>query len=102
MSQLAAAEMTDRGLLEVQEQLKGIESILKAEQKRRVDSNDAIDEYIRKYLEKLQTSLSERVSSQFSQLKASIDGIDSMLGKMERELDFQEQNIRAVVRDRKA
>ena len=102
MSQFAGAEMTDRGLLEVQEQLKGIESILKAEQKRRVDSNEAIDEYIRKYLEKLQTSLSERVSSQFTQLKSSIDGIDSMLGKMERELDFQEQNIRAVVRDRRA
>jgi len=67
-----------------------------------VDSNEAIDEYIRKYLEKLQTSLSERVSTQFSQLKASIDGIDSMLGKMERELDFQEQNIKAVVRDRRA
>ena len=67
-----------------------------------MDSNEAIDEYIRKYLEKLQTSLSERVSTQFSQLKASIDGIDSMLGKMERELDFQEQNIKAVVRDRRA
>ena len=50
MSQLVAV---DTGLTEVQEHLRNIENILKAEQKRRVESNEIMDEYISNYLEQL-------------------------------------------------
>jgi hypothetical protein len=63
MSQMTTGDMADRGLQEVQEQLRNIENILKAEQKRRVETNEIIDRYITDYLEQLQSSLSERVNS---------------------------------------
>jgi hypothetical protein len=63
MSQITTGDMADRGLQEVQEQLRNIENILKAEQKRRVETNEIIDRYITDYLEQLQSSLSERVNS---------------------------------------
>ena len=82
---------------EVQEQLKNIENILKAEQKRRVESNEIMNEYIVNYLDQLQQNLGDRVSAQFQQLERSIDGIDLMMTKVESELDFQEANIREVI-----
>jgi len=60
---MTTGDMADRGLQEVQEQLRNIENILKAEQKRRVETNEIIDRYITDYLEQLQSSLSERVNS---------------------------------------
>ena len=79
--------MTDQGLLEVQEQLKNLENILKAEQKRRVESNEIMNEYILNYLDQLQYSLNDRVSQQFHQLKHSIDGIETTMTKIEREIE---------------
>ena len=52
----------DPALLEVQEQLKALESILKAEAKRRVESNEIMQEYILNYLNELETTLGRRVN----------------------------------------
>ena len=40
-----------RGLKEVQDQLNALENILKAEKKRRNESNEIMDEYIGHYLD---------------------------------------------------
>jgi hypothetical protein len=81
--------------------LKSIENILKAEQKRRVDSNAIMQDYLVNYLDQLQQALGDRVSTQYNSLKHSIDHIDQVITKMENEILIQEANIKAVIADRK-
>ena len=75
------------GLSEVAESLRQIENIMKAESKRRVESNQIMDEYITNYLDQLQQSLNDRAKTQFSQLKQRIDSIDKSITKIETELE---------------
>ena len=58
-------------------------------------------DYILNYLDQLQQSLTDRVGTQYQALKHSIDNIDHMMTKMETEIEFQEQNIKAIIADRK-
>lgn len=81
--------------------MKSIENILKAEQKRRVDSNAIMQDYLVNYLDQLQQALGDRVSTQYNSLKHSIDHIDQVITKMENEILIQEANIKAVIADRK-
>jgi hypothetical protein len=81
--------------------LKSIENILKAEQKRRVDSNAIMQDYLVNYLDQLQQALGDRVSTQYNSLKHSIDHIDQVITKMENEILIQEASIKAVIADRK-
>jgi phage terminase small subunit len=66
-----------------------------------MDSNNIMHEYILNYLDQLQQSLTDRVGTQYQALKHSIDNIDHMMTKMEKEIEFQEQNIKAIIADRK-
>lgn len=81
--------------------MKSIENILKAEQKRRVDSNAIMQDYLVNYLDQLQQALGDRVSTQYNSLKHSIDHIDQVITKMENEILIQEASIKAVIADRK-
>ena len=74
---------------------------MKAEQKRRVDSNAIMQDYLVNYLDQLQQALGDRVSTQYNSLKHSIDHIDQVITKMENEILIQEANIKAVIADRK-
>ena len=84
----------ESGMPEVQVQLKNIENIMKAEQKRRVESNEIMNEYIINYLQQLQLNLNDRVGSQFSHLNHSIDAIDNIISKVEKEFELQHSNIK--------
>ena len=87
----------DPGVQEATKKLSSIEDILKAEQKRRAESNTIMHDYILDFLDELQQTLSSRVGTQYQALKHSIDNIDHMMTKMENEIDFQEQNIKAII-----
>jgi hypothetical protein len=50
--------VVDPGLQAVQEQLQNIENIMKAEQKRRTEANEALNDFILGYLDSLQDTLS--------------------------------------------
>jgi len=78
----------DPGITEATDKLNSIENILKAEQKRRSESNTIMHDYILDYLDQLQQSLTNRVGTQYQALKHSIDNIDQMMTKMENEIDF--------------
>jgi len=91
----------DPGVQEATKKLSSIEDILKAEQKRRAESNTIMHDYILDFLDELQQTLSSRVGTQYQALKHSIDNIDHMMTKMENEIDFQEQNIKAIIAERK-
>ena len=60
---------------------------MKAESKRRVESNEIINDYIANYLDQLQQSLNSQVNAQFDTLKTKIESIDGVLTKIEREMD---------------
>lgn len=47
-----------------------------------------MEDYIKTYLNQLESSMNERVSSQFTQAKSSIDAIDNFLAKIEAELEY--------------
>ena len=49
----------------ITENLSQIEAILKAESKRRLEANKLTEEYINDYLDKLESSLNQRVLGQF-------------------------------------
>jgi tetrahydromethanopterin S-methyltransferase subunit A len=77
--------------------LKEIENILKAEQKRRVESNEIMNEYIISYMEQLERSLNERFDRQLSQVKERVEEIDGHMRKVEEELEEQEGNIKHII-----
>ena len=77
--------------------MKEIENILKAEQKRRVESNEIMNEYIISYMEQLERSLNERFDRQLSQVKERVEEIDGHMRKVEEELEEQEGNIKHII-----
>ena len=76
----------EEGIKKVAESLSSIENILKAEEKRRKESNQVIREYIDSYLNELQASLTRKVSSEFTHLQRTIDSIDTQLTLAEKQL----------------
>ncbi len=74
---------------------------MKAESKRRVESNEVMLEYITDYLDQLQQSLNNRVNVQFHSLKAQIDSLEEMMTKIEQELEHQETDIKTIIQQRK-
>lgn len=90
-----------KGLHDVMESLKNVENIIKAEQKRRVESNEIMNDYIVNYLDQLQASINGRVNAQFHSLKHQIENIDFMLTKAENELAYQETHMHAMLEERR-
>eukprot|EP00347_Sterkiella_histriomuscorum_P006836 403351248 len=104
MSQLGNTQTqfeNDAALSEVSDSLRQIENIMKAEQKRRVESNEIMNEYITSYLDQLQQSLNDRVVQQFLMLKSRVETIDGHMTKIERELEKQEVDIKTAINQRK-
>ena len=77
----------------IQESLGQIEAILKAESKRRFESNQLTEEYILDYLDKLEQNLNNRVLGQFKAMERRITLVDGILSKIEGQFDFQDQQV---------
>ena len=68
----------------ITESLSQIEAILKAESKRRLEANKLTEEYINDYLDKLESSLNQRVMGQFQAMERRIQAVDGTLSKVEQ------------------
>ena len=55
--------LEDEQLLLIVEGIKQIEAILKAEQKRREESNNMTQDYIQQYLDKLESTLQQKIAN---------------------------------------
>ena len=77
----------DEQLYLLLEGIKQIEAILKAEQKRREESNKITEEYIGSYLDKLSHTLTVKVSNQFQQMEQRLLQVDENLSRVEHEFD---------------
>lgn len=74
-----------------------IEAILKAEQKRRVESNHITQEYIHSFLDKLETSLNAKVSTQFNQVDSRISQVSEALTRVEGRFEEQQSSVSALL-----
>lgn len=77
----------DEQLAKIVQGLGQIEAILCAEQKRRVESNNITQEYIHQFLDKLELSLQQRVTGQFSQIDTRIKQVNETLSRVESRFD---------------
>ena len=79
----ASDDTFDEELENINESLKKIENIMIAENKRRIESNQIMSEFIEDYIRTLNESITSKVDDDFNILKKRIHQIDDTLGNLE-------------------
>ena len=79
-------ESLDKELEDVNAQLKSIENIMIAENKRRLESNQIMSDYIDEFLDKLQDQIRVKVEDEYQAIKLRVENVDANLLSIETEL----------------
>ena len=77
--------------------LKAIENVMIAENRRRMDSNQIMSQFIDDFLEKLQEQISGKVDKQFQTLQKRVQTIDDDLTNIENEIDSQINDVNSAI-----
>ena len=79
----ASDDNFDEELYSIDESLKKIEQIMIAENKRRIASNQIMNEFIDDYIRKLNESITSKVDEDFNKLRTRVQQIDDNLTNLE-------------------
>lgn len=94
---MAQYQTEDLQLQAIAQGLSQIEAIVKAESKRRIESNQVTQDYIHSYLDKLEQSIQQRVHAQFEQIEKRIQEVNSVLTRVEERFDEQELQVATLI-----
>ena len=71
-----------------------------AENKRRVESNQIMSEFIEEYLKTLHQSITDKIDGQFIQLRDRVQSIDEQMTNLENEIEYQINDVHQSIEKR--